>query len=93
MRKLESENDAYIKLALANSKKWIRPIFWRPDNGPPRYGEERLIQRFLWFPLTLNHDRRWLRRVTIRQIHLPVYKKFGFGNIYRSRWINGQFEE
>lgn len=91
MRDLKAENKSFIQKKLERLR-YPCLHYWTPKEGEPRTGEERIITRFLWWPLTLNHERRWLCRVTIRQIYLPVYRKFGFGHIYRFCWINGQFE-
>jgi len=65
-----------------------------PASNPqsPKIGEQRIVTRFAWLPIrTLNGDRRWLQRVHIRQIYLTSMRKFGFGSVWKSRWLNGDF--
>ena len=64
----------------------------RKIQEPPQIGDERLIQRFLWLPLTLNGERRWLTSVIIRQIYKNsrVQKQ---PEVWRIGWRDGQFED
>ncbi len=58
----------------------------------PQEGQERLVQRFLWWPLHLNEEWRWLEWATIRQIYLTRQRKFGFGKVWVTYWGDAQFE-
>jgi len=33
----------------------------------PKDGDRRTVSRFLLFPRTIDHERRWLEKVTIKQ--------------------------
>lgn len=41
---------------------------WLKDKYKDRLGEERIIKKFLFFPLTVNNETRWLETVEIDQI-------------------------
>jgi hypothetical protein len=51
----------------------------------PKDGDERVITKFLIFPLTLNDERRWLEKVEINQVYVkaPLYHK----------WVNIKFSD
>ena len=34
----------------------------------PKNGDERIIKKFLWFPLVLVGEKRWLEKVEITQL-------------------------
>jgi len=56
--------------------KWFR----KPQ---PSYEENRTISKFLWFPVTINGETRWLERATFLQCwYSPAFRS---GNPY---WIN-----
>lgn len=57
----------------------------------PKEGTQRTIRRFLFLPLTLNNDWRWLTWVTIRQVYIGHRIVFGFGEAWRSGWVNGEY--
>lgn len=38
----------------------------QPDD-PIVYGQKRTIEKFLWWPKTINYEVRWLERATILQ--------------------------
>lgn len=40
--------------------RWMQP-------KPPKHGNIRFIKRFLWLPLTIQRETRWLEFVKIRQ--------------------------
>lgn len=49
---------------------------WRTkDYNQPRLGTERVITKFLWFPLKLEGEYRWLERAKIVQ-HFKTSLKF-----------------
>lgn len=37
------------------------------DTSPEKISDERVIEKFLWFPLTIDRETRWLEKVKIRQ--------------------------
>jgi len=39
----------------------------RWETVEPKNGNERTVQMFLWFPVTINNETRWLEQATIRQ--------------------------
>lgn len=49
----------------------------------PKHGEQRTIKKFLWFPVTINKETRWLETAIIRQEYkifiIPEYD--GWRNI------------
>ena len=36
----------------------------------PRYGDTRTITVFLWLPITIKYERRWLERAVINQYYM-----------------------
>ena len=50
-----------------------------------RVGEKRVIKRFLWHPICLNDEWRWLERAEIIQ-QFKRYERWFFG--IRWNWIN-----
>ena len=47
----------------------------------PRFGDEKIVTKFLWLPVWVNHEYRWLETATIR------YDYVCFGNHYYWRPI------
>lgn len=41
-------------------------------------GEERIITKFLWFPVTINYERRWLEKVKIKMRREIEYTYAGY---------------
>jgi len=46
----------------------------------PRWREPRTITKFALFPVTANHETRWLEKVTINQEYRPDLCFFGWHN-------------
>lgn len=44
---------------------------------PHRYGDERIVKKFLWLPKTIGNERRWLEFSKIKQM-FEFYMQFGF---------------
>lgn len=60
----------------------------------PRLNTFRDVRRFLWLPLTIGRETRWLERVWIRQVYSakPVYPA-GTKHYWASmRFIDGEEE-
>jgi hypothetical protein len=36
----------------------------------PQVGDERVVRKFLWWPIDVNGESRWLERVTVRQVYI-----------------------
>ena len=49
------------------------------------YGTTKIVTKFLWFPLTLERETRWMERVFIKQKQINYYEYFGM------RWLNVKF--
>lgn len=47
----------------------------------PSWGEHRVIKKFLWFPLRISDETRWLERAYI----LQEFSLFG-------KWINSRWD-
>lgn len=41
---------------------------WR-DQAPPEFGDSRIVSAFLWLPLTIRLETRWLERATWMEMH------------------------
>jgi len=54
-------------------------------------GEQRVVTRFLFWPLTLGTKRRWLELVKIRQELQLTYELVGFAEVVE--WVNIRFEK
>jgi len=57
-----------------------------------RLGEQRVIEKFLWLPVQIGDDIRWLERVRIVQevIEVDVGGSMEWGN-YAYKWLNVKF--
>lgn len=53
----------------------------------PEHGDVRYIKRFLFLPLTIGNETRWLERVEIRQVFYENYKLRKLPP-YKSGWKN-----
>ena len=58
----------------------------------PRPGEQRIVERFLWWPVRIENETRWLEKVRIQQ---EAKKKLVWvgksGRIYGVGWENIQW--
>ncbi|MCE7982552.1 MAG: hypothetical protein DYG89_15280 [Caldilinea sp. CFX5] len=59
----------------------------------PRSGSVRTVRRFLWWPLRLNDEWRWLEWADIVQVYHSRLVKVGIGDAYRVRWNNTCFAD
>lgn len=50
----------------------------------PELGDTRVKHRFLWFPITIGKETRWLEKAT----YLQQYKLLTDRNGWYKRWIN-----
>ena len=70
---------------------------WNKRKEKPKYGDKRMVIKFLWFPKTLNDETRWLETTAIIQLFSEVTQKvtgpidpIGF-NIFRDKWVDTQW--
>lgn len=54
----------------------------------PRNKDERVVTKFLWFPVRIANETRWLETVKINQI----FKTFSENTDGKGRWINRFFK-
>ena len=59
------------------------------QNKRPETGSKRFITKFLYFPLKIKNETRWLEKVTILQMFCSYFNSFGRGNKYS--WENITF--
>ena len=61
----------------------------------PEDGDHRHIEKFLWFPVRIGSDVRWLEKAVIHQVYFRKYytyhdeKKLNVG--CDAEWVNQQF--
>jgi hypothetical protein len=53
----------------------------------PKFGETRIVSRFLLFPLSLGRERRWLERVKIKQ----MYRNYRYNIWFTEGWEDYEF--
>lgn len=41
------------------------------------YGDRKLVRKFLWRPLTIGHDRRWLEVATVEYEYIYSFNPYG----------------
>lgn len=46
----------------------------------PNWGDERIVEKFLWFPAIIDHELRWLETAKIKQIYYLGWKNLMFLN-------------
>ena len=53
-------------------------------------GSQRVIEKFLWFPVTIDYQTRWLETAKIRQICIQANKEFSLsGYLWKNyAWID-----
>jgi hypothetical protein len=56
---------------------------------PPRWGDYREHTKFAFLPITLNHETRWLEKVTLHQ----TAERSGWGLMARWYWKSHSFVE
>ena len=56
-----------------------------------KLNDERIINKFLFFPLILNNQGRWLCKVKILQKVKFVYVEGYINGEYKNNWINDKF--
>jgi len=63
----------------------------RKDLNPLRYkvGNERIIDKFLWFPKVINNELRWLERARVVQqvINVDVGGSMKYGK-NKAEWVD-----
>jgi len=68
------------------------------EKGRPQIGEKRTIQKFLWWPICLDGEWRWLERASIEQEYEKVAKlwtdEIGGGIIEeKDEWVNKHWRD
>jgi hypothetical protein len=48
-------------------------------------GSQRVVEKFLWFPVTIDYQTRWLEKVRIKQICIQANKEFSVSGY---KWEN-----
>jgi hypothetical protein len=51
----------------------------------PKPGETRVIKKFLWLPVTLDDETRWLETAEIKQVYVAFYDG---GNLWEDVCFN-----
>jgi hypothetical protein len=55
-------------------------------------GDTRKRSKFLWWPLTIGTETRWLERVTLEYVYRPWARDIITGGVlYDPRWIPNRF--
>jgi hypothetical protein len=39
-------------------------------------GSQRVVEKFLWFPITIDHQTRWLEKGKVKQICVQANREF-----------------
>ena len=61
----------------------------RKDVTPPSLGSSREIKVFLWFPKTIQSERRWLEVAVIKQVRVRRSMGFSYECYWQDReWVN-----
>jgi hypothetical protein len=51
-------------------------------------GSQRVIEKFLWFPVTIDYQTRWLEKAKIRQICVTANKEYSASGY---KWQNHEW--
>jgi hypothetical protein len=59
---------------------------WNKDN--PKHKEKKWVRKFLWLPLTIGFETRWLEYATIERTFYRSGRR-SFSRWYNTKFLNG----
>lgn len=64
---------------------------WRKYN--PKINDTKIKRKFLFFPVCINDEYRWLELAKIKYEFLPVRVKYIGGSYISNQWVKIEFME